>query len=124
MRDHADIVATLAAPTKPAWSTSTSYVTFSASGRSWSGSWKPFRPAFPRTALPEQTSRAVLDALQEAAQPLATRELTLRTTTVRDLDAEDRNLFLTLQKRVLASLRNLWMRGKVRSDRLNGSNLR
>ena len=39
------------------------------------------------------------------------------------LDAEDHNLFLTVQKRVLASLRNLRMRETVRSDWRSGSDL-
>jgi hypothetical protein len=85
---------------------------------------QPKRPATRYAALPGQTSRAVVDTLREAARPLTTRDLTLHVMAARGLDGEDHNLFLTMQKRVLASLRNLRMREAVRSDRRSGSNLR
>jgi hypothetical protein len=84
----------------------------------------PKRPAFPYTVMPGQTSRVVLDALREASQPLTTRELTLHVIAGRNLDAEDQALFLAIQKRVLASLRNLRMRGMAQSDKPSGGNLR
>ena len=85
---------------------------------------RPKRPARRHAAFPGQTSRAILDALRQAAAPLTTHDVTSRVMATRGLDAEDRNLFLTMQKRVLASLRNLRMRETVRSDRRSGDNLR
>ncbi|MBV9814027.1 MAG: hypothetical protein JO326_14860 [Acetobacteraceae bacterium] len=84
----------------------------------------PKRPAVLHAAMPGQTSRAVLEALRDAAQPFTTRELTLHAMAGRGLDADDHALFLTVQKRALASLRNLRMRGLVCSDRQAGHNLR
>ncbi len=75
-------------------------------------------------ARPGQISRIITSALREAGQPLTTHDLTLRVMEARQLNATDRNLFLTMQKRVLASLRNLRMGETVRSDREVGSNLR
>ncbi len=75
-------------------------------------------------ARPGQISRVVTSALREAGQPLTTHDLTLRVMEARQLNAADRNLFLTMQKRVLASLRNLRIGETVRSDREAGSNLR
>ncbi len=75
-------------------------------------------------ARPGQISRVITSALREAGQSLTTHDLTLRVMASRQLDAKDRNLFLTMQKRVLASLRNLRMGETVRSDREAGSNLR
>lgn len=84
----------------------------------------PRRPPARLAALPGQTSRVVVDALREAAEPLTTHALTSLVMASRGLDAEDRALFLLMQKRVLSSLRNLRMRGQVRSDKRSGSNLR
>ena len=84
----------------------------------------PRRPPAMLAALPGQTSRVVVDVLREAAEPLTTHALTLPVMASRGLDAEERALFLTMQKRVLSSLRNLRMRGQVRPDKWAGSNLR
>ena len=74
------------------------------------------RRARPRhAARPGQISRVITSALREAGQPLTTHDLTLRVMEARQLNAADRNLFLTMQKRVLASLRNLRMGETVRS---------
>ena len=84
----------------------------------------PKRPRPRHAARPGQISRVITSALREARQPLTTHDLTLRVMEARQLNAADRNLFLTMQKRVLASLRNLQMGETVRSDREAGSNLR
>ena len=83
----------------------------------------PRRPLVRLAALPGQTSRVIADALREAPEPLTTQALTVLVMASRGLDAEDRALFLTMQKRVLASLRNLRMRGAVQSDKRGGSNM-
>lgn len=81
--------------------------------------------ATPRyAAMPGQISRVIANALREAGQPLTTHGLTLCVMASRQLDAKDRNLFLLMQKRVLASLRSLRTGEIVRSDREAGSNLR
>ena len=75
-------------------------------------------------ATPGHTSRIVLDTLCEAPEPLTSRDLTLLVMKERGLSASDHNLFLTMHKRVLSALRNLRIRGRVRSDKRSGSNLR
>ena len=84
----------------------------------------PKRFAARHAALPGQTSRVILDALRDAAESLTTYELAHRVMTSRGLDADNRNLFLTMQKRVLASLRNLRIREVVRADKRSGSAMR
>lgn len=77
-----------------------------------------------QAARPGQISRVIAPALREAGQPLTTQDLTLRVMEAHQLNVTDRNLFLTMQKRVLSSLRNLRMGETVRSDREAGGNLR
>ena len=64
----------------------------------------PTHPRPRHAATPGQISRVLTQVVREASQPLTTHDLTLRVTVARQLDAQDRALFLTMQKRVLASL--------------------
>ena len=82
-------------------------------------------PRQPRyAAQPGEVSRAIRNALREAGQPLTVRDITASVMAARQMDVQNRTLFLATQKRVLASLRNLQLGGSVQSHREPGSHLR
>lgn len=82
-------------------------------------------PRVPRyTAQPGEVSRPIREALREAAKPLTAHELTLKVMEARCMDTQDRAAVTLMQKRVVASLRNLQIGGAVQSHKEPGSHLK
>jgi hypothetical protein len=75
-------------------------------------------------AQPGEISRAIRETLRDAGKPLTVRDITLGVMATRGMDPHDAALFGTMQKRVMASLRNLRLGDSVRSHREAGSHLR
>lgn len=75
------------------------------------------KPVPPRhTAFHGQISRIIREVLRDTGMPLTAKDITLRVMAERSLNASDPRLFRTVQKRVGASLRNLRIRGGVKSE--------
>ena len=75
-------------------------------------------------AQPGEISRKIREALREAGQPLTVRDITMHVMVARHMNPEDRGAFLMMQKRIMASLRNMQLGGAVQSRREPGSHLR
>ena len=75
-------------------------------------------------AQPGEISRKIREALRDAEQPLTVRDITIHVMAARHMNPEDRGAFLMMQKRVMASLRNMQLSGAVQSHREPGSHLR
>ena len=83
------------------------------------------KPVPPRhTAFHGQVSGIMLRLLRETGLPLTTKDIALRVVTERGLNTADPRLMWTVHKRVGASLRNLRVRGLVKSSPGRGSNVR
>ena len=75
-------------------------------------------------AQPGEISRKIREVLREAGEPLTARDITLQVMVARHMNLEDRGAFLMMQKRVMASLRNMQLGGAIQSRREPGSHLR
>ena len=80
----------------------------------------PLRPPALNGAKPGEISRIVMNALREASGALSTRDVTLFVMAARGMPATDMQLFEPMQKRVLACLRNLRIRGSVEGRKEQG----
>jgi hypothetical protein len=75
------------------------------------------KPVPPRhTAFHGQVSRIILDVLRETGLPLTTKDVARHVMEARGLNVADPRLSHTILKRVGASLRNMRVRGTVRSE--------
>ena len=76
------------------------------------------KPLPPRhAAFKGETCRAITDALRGTGEALTTKDITLRVTAARGLNAADPGLARTVQKRVGARSRHMWLLCWVRSKR-------
>src|SRR5690606_3692277 len=75
---------------------------------------KPLPPRY--VAFKGQVTRAILDMLRTSGEALDSKAITLRLMAERELNAADRKLLKTIQKRVGAALRNMRDRGLVSSS--------
>ena len=80
----------------------------------------PGKPQAPGAAMLGEISRVVLATLRDAPDALSTRGVTLAVVAARGMPATDTRLFEAMQKRVLASLRNLRIRGAVEGRKEQG----
>src|SRR3954469_7290742 len=62
-------------------------------------------------AQPGEISRAIRETLRDAGKPLTARDIALGVMAARGMDPSDAALLGTMQKRVMASLRNLQLGG-------------
>ena len=76
---------------------------------------KPKRRPAPYAAGYGEVTKVVLDSLREADEPLTSRELAMRVTAERGLNADDEELLNTMAKRVRACLRAHRVQGRVRA---------
>ncbi len=70
--------------------------------------------------MPGEISRVVMAALREASSSLSTRDVTLAVMIARGMPPADTGLFEAMQKRVMACLRNLRIRGVVERQKEHG----
>ena len=80
----------------------------------------PKRPQAPGAAMPGEISRIVMAAFRDASGALSTRDVTLAVMAARGMPITDARLFEAMQKRVLACLRNLRIRGVVEKRKEQG----
>ena len=80
----------------------------------------PRKPPAPGAAQPGEISRIVLAALRDAQGALSARDVTLAVMAARGMPVADTRLFEAMQKRVLACLRNLRIRGSVEGRKEQG----
>src|SRR3954471_20917141 len=64
-------------------------------------------------AQPGEISRAIRETLRDAGKPLTARDIALGVMAARGMDPSDAAMLGTMQKRVMASLRNLQLGGSV-----------
>jgi len=83
---------------------------------------KPFPPR--HSALKGDLARSILTVMRTASGPLTTGDLALQVMAERGLNAADPRLAQTVRMRVAVSLRNLRVRGTVRSETDGGRNMR
>jgi hypothetical protein len=75
------------------------------------------KPLPPRhVAFKGQVTRAILSMLRTSGEALDSKSMTLRLMAERELNAADKKLLKTIQKRVGAALRNMRERGLVMSS--------
>lgn len=78
------------------------------------------KPLPPRhVAFKGQVTRAILSMLRTSEEALDSKSITLRLMAERELNAADKKLLKTIQKRVGAALRNMRERGLVASQQGN-----
>ena len=80
----------------------------------------PRKPRAPGGTMPGEISRIVLAALRDAPVALSTYDVTLAVMAARGMPATDARLLEAMQKRVLACLRNLRIRGAVEGRKEQG----
>ncbi|WP_428534103.1 hypothetical protein [Rhodopila sp.] len=80
----------------------------------------PRKPPAPGGAMPGEISRIVMAALRDALGALSTRDVTLAVMAARGMPITDARLFEAMQKRVMACLRNLRIRGVVEKRKEQG----
>ena len=84
------------------------------------GSIKAKRQRGPDVAQRGERSRALLDVLREAGEPIATAEIVRRVIAAQGHDAQDRLLVRSFSKRVSLSLARQERQGVLRSIRREG----